>query len=185
MIAVLLQTLITATSRSRFHVRRAASESQALNDASVPQVRRLLNTLGMKRFEAVMVTPVVSLMCFVGGCGGCPWTHASGVTITPSESCLSAHVLNAAPGDDELGGCVVPDLEVTNSCADPLTIPNAFALNGSGTMLASDAGVMSVTIDAGATGAFQLASTEPTGATYDVSAMLGTQVVTLSFTTSH
>jgi len=121
-------------------------------------------------------------IALAGGChpGGCPWTQVSAVTTQPATSCLAIHVENAT-GSGSFGGCVSPDLSITNACPTALVLTgtNVRLLGADGTPVAASG----ATIAAGTTAVIEIDLTS-TSNQEDVPATLGTQAVTLSFTTS-
>jgi len=125
----------------------------------------------------------VGSLAGTAGCvgGGCPWTHASAVTVEPATSCLSAEVLNASGNGP--GGCVSPSLQVTNACSEAVTVPGVLLLvEGDGGFTTSGESDATVTIDPGTTASFEIA--RPASDTVSVSASLGSQPVAFDFTVS-
>ena len=122
----------------------------------------------------------------VGG-GGCPWTHASGVTVAPASAaaCLSAHVANA-DGSSGPGGCVDPDVVVDNRCSDSVVVSDVDAVEGETVRHAEadagDGGSSSVTVTPGASAEVEAPGTGD--GSYTLHATLGATPVTLTFSTS-
>jgi len=142
-----------------------------------------------KRTVALAVT-ILAIALAVAGCsgGGCPWKDASAVTIQPATACLSASVLNWSADDNGgfHGGCVAPDVRVTNACSDSLVVPGVVQLTADANSVdTGDAGAAFdgggvATIVSGATGAFEV--NLPSSENVSLPATLGGQSVTLSFT---
>jgi hypothetical protein len=144
----------------------------------------------MQREHPIVALTLAALGAANAGCvdpGGCPWTHASAVTIQPASPCLSVTLLNAT-GSGSYGGCVDPDLSVVNSCSSTLSVSSVYALTASGGLLEDqpgyDGGVGPTTVDisAGTTGAFEV--NPPSGDPVVVNAQLGGAALELSFTLS-
>jgi hypothetical protein len=131
-------------------------------------------------FAGLASSLALASACFPLG-GGCPWTEVSPVTVQPATSCLTITVENPN-GGGSFGGCVSPDLSITNACADALVLDgsNLRLLGPNGLPVEQDAG--SVSIAAGSTGVVDVDLTSSTGA-QSVKGTLGAQPVTLSFTT--
>lgn len=116
------------------------------------------------------------------GCsGGCPWTQAS-VSVSPSTACLSATVLNSK-GESDWGGCVSPDVQVVNACADALVVNDVVLLTADGSRpdtgdggSSPDGGLTTVTVAAGETKVFEV--DHPGSVSATVPAKLGAQDIT-------
>ena len=131
----------------------------------------------------VVFALAVSLPAFAG-ChgGGCPFTHASAVTFSPATSCLSAVV---EPTDQN---CVNPVVSLTNSCTEPLVIEGTIESLGYPADASLEADVdpsapSDIVVDAGKTRSFEYAG-GPVPGTITISAKLGSEALTISFTTS-
>ena len=109
-----------------------------------------------------------ALACGPGG--GCPWTKASAVQVSPATACLDVSVMGAtagASGTGAAGGCVNPDLRIANACTDTLVLDG---IDGQVSVAPGETTIVEVP-GQGAT-------------TYDVEASLGSEPIQLSFTTS-
>ena len=73
-----------------------------------------------KSLTLVLVVPLLSVL--LAGCGGCPWTEVSDVTVRPAKPCLELRVADAS-GRGDSTGCVDPVLVGKNSCSDTLLLP--------------------------------------------------------------
>jgi hypothetical protein len=122
----------------------------------------------------------------------CPWTQVSDVTVQPATACLSVSV---APFDDnpldDPGGCADPSLVVANDCAEPLAISdmNVSLVEDGGSLYCPDGDYGCGTvgdspafvIPAGSTSEVLVAGFG--AATYVLPALLGSQPITISFST--
>ncbi len=57
-------------------------------------------------------------------CGGCPWLHASPVSVEPSMPCLELGIADTT-GEGDSTGCVDPVLHGWNHCTETLVLPPA------------------------------------------------------------
>jgi hypothetical protein len=138
--------------------------------------RRRLNRF----LVAFVLVALLPLLACVGG--GCPFTHASAVTFSPATSCLSAIVKSSDQN------CVTPSLSVTNACTEPLVIEGTIQSLGYPADASEEGDVdlsapSDIVVDAGKTQSFAYAG-GPVPGTISISAKLGSEALTISFTTS-
>jgi len=142
--------------------------------------------------RSILTAAVGALALIAWGCsgGGCPWTQAQ-VSVSPATACLGASVLNAN-GESGWGGCVSPDVRVSNACAEPLVVDGVVLLTADGSGpdtgdggAPTDGGrdaLTAVTIAPGETKVFEV--DHPGSESAAVPAKLGTQDITFELSLS-
>lgn len=125
-------------------------------------------------FVALILISLLIPLGFLTGCGGCPWTRSTEVEIEPEISCLTAKI--ARPDGEYKGGCVNPQLLLTNNCDETLIIAAS-----------EDEFWEELILEPGEEDSRQidLASAEMDGDDYifSIPAILGEEEITLSFRT--
>lgn len=82
------------------------------------------------RRSLAVVAPAMTVLAALAAtslhaCGGCPWLHASPVSVDPSTPCLELSIADTT-GDGDSTGCVDPVVHGWNHCTETLVLPPSF-----------------------------------------------------------